>query len=284
MHNAPVSFSFVSNQSAAMSSSSAKRRKVSVDNTAPNVVPSAVLFIPATVTAAAVTRLQPNLSEIAELVLVDLQKDNPQDVEDALDALADALPSSEEEWGKEECKKKGKELSHTGAAAMVVLTMQKWPTHREIQVCGSACLAALTGNEEDTTPSVSVVVSGGVETVINALKAFPNHEHILFQGLRALRNIFCDVEASPILQSRRRFVNEYDGIALVQKAMKELADDEEVQLECCAVLYNLAAEKEFHEALTKAGAMVEVGTALRDHPENEDIQECGKDFMKKIFG
>lgn len=245
---------------------SAKRHKAS-DDDATTVMASSV---------------QPKLSMIAKLVLVDLRKEDPNEVEEALEALFSMVPSPLE---KEKWKEVREELVHTGAPATVIAAMHKWPLHKGTQESGCACLATLLGHD-DTAPSISVALSGGVETIVNALKAFPDDICLYKDGLVALMNFFDDLEDDipPAMQSAHRFFEEMDGIDLVQNAMKNFADDADVQGDCCGILVNLAEKEEFHEALTKAGIMVEVSMALRDHPEDDDVKRYGKGFLRKVIG
>lgn len=219
-------------------------------------------------------------SEISYFLLVYMQEGDADAVINALATLIGSMPQDKEEFETEEWKQKRDWLMWTGAPAVTTLTMKKWKDHEQIQIGGFIFYTALTCGLE-CGPS-AIAACGGVEAIVDGLKAFPDSCDVQGSGFGALANIFAklQVEGSPEVQAAHQFVEQLDGLNLVRTAMKNFPD-KELQGRCCLLLGNLAMAKQLRKAL--ASVIVEVSCALRDHPEYGQVRRNGRSFMKIVL-
>lgn len=245
---------------------STKRRKASGDAPA-SVDPPAVAPVPSPSTY--IPGIQPKLSEVAQLVLVELQKNTEEDVEVALKKLReDILPKCPEDARTDQWKKNKQELICTGAVAMITLTMQKWQTIEKIQVACCKCLIPLVPGWE--MGACAIAVSGGIEAIAIAMKSFPYSVDIASATHYLLHSIFLQLKKEPVApavqQSARRFVEEFHAIHLLQSTLVG-----------CQVILLLASQKEFQKKITDAGVMDHATAALSSFPDLEFVKIDGRE-------
>lgn len=174
----------------------------------------------------------------------------------------------------------------TGGHVLVVLTMRKWSYEEAIQEYALSCLVAMTYRSNDACTSVAR--SGGIETIIAALKRFPNSSEVQGHGITAILNTFSvlDQPQERSLEFIRplsvRFVEEYRGLELVEKARTLNQDDEHLVICLCGLLDNLACNKELQSLLIKKGAVTVVGGVLQRHYDHEKVRSYALSFLKII--
>jgi hypothetical protein len=202
---------------------------------------------------AGVELVQPDLTDIPKLVLVDLQKDDVDVVATALKQLFDLILTSNASWEENQ-----KDAISFGAVAEVLRAMRKWQMHEAVQLNGCRCLGNLAYKSNHGKDLIAR--SGGMEAVVNAMKVFPNHEHLNLIAAIALNKLFFD--DSVRTSFGRRFVEDLNGLGLLLTTLSNFQAHNKINEYCCGVLYQLAVESDLREAIVKAGVVSAVASAM----------------------
>jgi len=230
--------------------------------------------------AAAADVAVPEYGEIPALLLVEMQKDNCVDVCKAVEALSDLISVDEDNEAR--YKKNRADATRFGAIAIILVLMTKrWPKNEKLQISCSFFLAEFSfENTNDFTNTL--VELGGIEAIVNALRAFPSPSCWMVQCncCSALANLSQNWETS----AAERFVNDLEGIALVVNVMRSTCRDEaNAFANACELFSNLAAKKaEFRTKLTAAGALGIMATALEKHSDNPEVKKYAHQMMKNM--
>lgn len=275
-----------------MSSPSSKRRRITTnaEQSGEEVVPPEVVssigppaaVVPGGDAAAGntgevtvtVDLVQPQLEEIPKLIVVDMQKDNADDVAGAIKKLYDLLGTDDPD-----SKKNQKLAIGLGAATVVIGALRRWQMNEGVQKEGCGCLIRLAYNHCDGTSWI--VQSGGVEALINAMKQFPDTSSVNSNASGGLRNLFNDTSVRE--SSGRRFVEDLKGLELLLEAMKTFPNDAQLQEDCCVIFGAFATEKEMRDTMVRAGVLTAVSGAIERHFENENVRAQGEDFMQIMY-
>jgi hypothetical protein len=103
------------------------------------------------------------------------------------------------------------------ASAAVVRCMKMWLHKEEILEVALWCLHWLASAQEE---SRSVIVDqSGIEVIVGAMKIYPNAVDIQSGGCLALAGVLTPPFSSAVKSVSSRFVNEWNGISLVFRAM-----------------------------------------------------------------
>ena len=233
--------------------------------------------------------IEPVLSEIPKLLL-DLQKDNIQDVESALDQLEELISTEKDDAEKKRQEENQREASSLGANYAILSTMRKWQHAEDVQCMACQSLRWLPNT---LTTTLAIIDLGGLEALVNALKLFPDSDPVQQTALDALGCLFWDLEEKGNILMKKmckhaeRFVNELGGIELTVKGMDKFPDHEDIQHEGCALLCALSCLESIRKAMVKAGAARVVVAALEEHDsgsaESKRIQKNGKKCMQYLF-
>lgn len=215
---------------------------------------------------------QPNLDEIPRLILVDLQKDNLEEIEQALKNLRQRINHGSD-VSREEMRK---DALLVGAPGVIIRNMQRWRRCPSIQVYGCQCLTNLSYSVLER--KIAVVNSGGVEAMVDAMKSLPEYLAVQHSAINALANIL-----SRLPDVTKRFVEEWQGLELIVRAQKRFLHDVGMQRSCCRIFFNLAFDSDIKEELYKAGAISSVGIAIEHHSEDVEVRRLGTKFMNKLF-
>ena len=221
---------------------------------------------------AGVDLLQPELTEIAKVVF-HMQKNDVEEVVAAMKKLDEALGE-----GNEDSEENAKEAIKMGAHVVALGTMRKWQMHEDIQTNGCGILIELMYNCDDAEGAV--VQLGGLEAAINAMRVFPDSEHVNRRASRALRNMY---DESVRTSARRRFVDDLNGLPLLLRVMKKFPNQSGIQEDCCVVFYQLAQEKELRKPLVETGVVSAVATTMERHLEEKEVKEWADEFMKAMY-
>lgn len=252
-----------------------RRRANDEESVQANEVPSAPAVVSSASADHPVELTMPNLTEIPQL-LMDLPNFDEDQTSSALEKLSDLIAANN--LNKDAHKQ---EAAECGAVALVVQAMRKWQHCRNIQNSSCLCLKYLSYKRNEA--GVLIVKLGGMESVFDALKIFPDFD-LQRWGIGTLANIFHGIFTSMILQNAANlFVNELDGVLLVTKAMKADQANVDTQRSAALLFLNLSSMKELRGELVKQGAVSSVGMALEKHSENEDLQKRAAKFMQLVF-
>ena len=244
---------------------------------------------------------------IPKLLFVDMQQEDDEKVAAAVTKLAGLLNKSNANW-----KVNAVQALSLGAIAIILLVMRKWHCNRSIQFHGFlvlawfGCYAAAELNGPYPTTSgvlqsyhgyiktihhhagaratafaVSIFKSGGIETIMAAMKSFPDDAGIQAGGCNAIGNAFCWPNPTTD-EAMARFVHKLNGIELVVLVMKKFQNNASVQQMGCCVLRQLSRIEALRDALKKRGALSAVGEATEKHDDN-DVQVCATAFFKNMF-
>ena len=214
---------------------------------------------------------------IPELLFVDMQQENEEKVAAAVEKLARLIHTSNANW-----KVNADQALSLGAIAIILLLMRKWHYNKPIQLKGLCGLVLLTYyNPRSTAAEVSIIKSGGIETIMVAMKSFPDDYGIQNKGCLAIGNVFYDTNPT-IDEAMTRFVHKLDGIGLVVPVMKKFQNNFLVQQNGCHVLEQLSKKQVLRDALKKGGALSAVSEATEKHNGN-NLQSAATAFFKNMF-
>ena len=227
--------------------------------------------------AAAISATPPEYSTMARLLHVEMQKDNPEDVATALHELGGVTNGGNDRANRDQA-------ILLGALGFVLSAMRSWQHEESVQLYGCYCLTMLTFETEGM--EVALVKSGGIETVVDALRTHFDKVGVQEHAFGTLINVFNSLQdddtRGAIVEAADRFVNKYNGVGLILSVMKHFADDVYIQENGCIVLSTLASKKEFRSSLMRAVATV--GTTLEKFEEISDtVKTGGAIFMNRMF-
>ena len=212
-----------------------------------------------------------------------MQQEDEEKVAAAVTKLADLLSTSNANW-----KVNADQALSLGAIAIILLLMRKWHYNRSIQFQGCNILAQLTYSNLDkdasaraTAAAVSIIKSGGIETITAAMKSFPDDDDIQGKGCTAIGNAFYFTNPT-IEEAMARFVHKLNGIELVVSVMKKFQNNYSVPERGCHVLEQLSRKQVLRDALKKGGALSAVGGATEKHDGNS-LQLAATAFFKNMF-
>lgn len=140
----------------------------------------------------------------------------------------------------------------------------------------------LSGYFNATAIAVSIIKSGGIETIMAAMKSFPDDDDINGHGCNAIGNAFFFGFNPTIDEAKARFVHKLNGIELVVPVMKKFQNNELVQEMGCQVLQLLSRKQVLCDALRKGGALSAVGEATEKHDGNH-LRSAAAAFFKNMF-
>jgi hypothetical protein len=133
-----------------------------------------------------------------------------------------------------------------------------------------------------TAPAVSIIKSGGIETIMAAMKSFPDDDDINGYGCNAIGNAFYFTNPA-IDKAMAHFVHELNGIELVVPVMKKFQNNASVQESGCKVLLQLSKNQVLRDALKKGGAVSAVGEVTEKH-YGSSVQSKAAAFFHNMFG
>jgi hypothetical protein len=248
---------------------------------------------------------------IPKLLFVDMQQEDEEKVAEAVTKLAVLLNPSNPSNGGNRKGNVDQALS-LGANGIILLLMRKWHYNRSIQLHGCWVLQGLTcyngdewltyykgdafskqrvltcdqdrvwfGNYNATATAVSIIKSGGIETIMAAMKSFPDDDDIQREGCCAISNAFYFTNPT-IDEVMAHFVHKLNGIELVVPVMKKFHNSVWVQDQGCHVLQHLSRNQVLRDALKKGGALSAVDGAIEKHDCN-NLQSAGAAFFKNMF-
>lgn len=263
-----------------MSSASAdsnKRRRISTSpeqsgtREEAEVVPPEIMSSFGPPAGGGVELVQPVLGEIPQLLFVEMQKENPDDVANAMIQLWNRMRTSEE---------KRKAAIKSGAHFLVPMTMRKWQQHEGVQRDGTFCLCTIACASEDVL--LLMFESGGMEAFVNSIRSFPSSEDVVGHGLSAIRNWLCQSDVTRKVIGRR-FVEDLNGIRLVLDAMSKFEDVSFLLQDCCMIFHELAKQKELRKPMIEAGVLSAVAGTIEKHLEDPLVKKAAGLFMKKMY-
>jgi len=216
-----------------------------------------------------------HLSIIPKLLFEGMVNEKAATVESAVEYLADMFRLSSD---------KRIESYQAGGHTVLVVTMTKWVANESIQTSSCRCIQNMTCTNAHAKESFAIV--GGLEAVVTAMRSFPTSQRVQRSGCGAVMNLLSghEDEGSHILTNMAtRFVNDYDGIALVVKAMQEFPEEVKIQLWGNGLFQNLATHPEFRLPLMKSGAITATGGSLELYSDHELIRQYASKFLKVMF-
>lgn len=230
-------------------------------------------------TAAESEELVQEIEEIPHLLMVEMQKEAADDVVNGTKDLADHLRPE-----NKHCRSNIQEAASCGAPSVLVLVMRKWHTNEVIQTFGCCCIFYLSSN---VASRIAVAKAGGLETIVEAMTAFPTSQGIQFAGCGAIMKALAAVgnkgaDSLALRKATRRFVHYLDGVSLMLRAMIQFRRLPGFQAICLEALDNLASEEEFYDVMMKSNVVKAVASALELHGEqDETCHQHATRFMDK---
>ena len=174
-----------------------------------------------------------------------------------------------------------------GGHGICVLTMKKWHYHKRIQELSCECIHNIVFNYKDKRIDVieALAVTGALECIIKVMDRHADSLGIQRFGLAALGNLLYG--KGEVLQVRgRRCVEDLDAITTVVSATRRFPQNVMVQGCGCIVLTGLfkLGGDEYKMRMTEAGALMDIASAVTNHPSNALIEKEASTFMKLFFG
>ena len=223
---------------------------------------------------------------IPKLLFVDMQQEDKDKVAAAVTNLASLLDTSNNvNW-----KVNADQARSLGAIAIILLLMRKWPSSRSIHSSGCCVLTWLVHSNDATTTAsgaaaaVSIIKSGGIETIVAAMKSFPDDLNIHAKGLNTIGYLFYYTNPA-IDKAMAHFVHKLNGIELVVPVMKKFQNNALVQNYGCCILLHLSRKQVLRDALKKGGALCAVGKAIEKHNHkcHCNLQSTATAFFNNIL-
>ncbi|CAB9511481.1 expressed unknown protein [Seminavis robusta] len=273
----------------ASTESESKRRRISLEESRPQpsvVVSSSPTGVHPADDPAAVSVVAPKLDEIPQLLFVELHKDRPESVVEALKRISDLFLVQDDNNKHDPAIKNWEKTHYLGPISFVVVTMNKWSTNHDVQLWSCGALCNLLSVKKSSTAMLSMAKSGGVEAVIGAMKTFPQSDDLQMDACMALGNTFFNVtKRHKIVQDcAARFVEELEGVALMLGVMKQFPDDEELLNNCCWLFDSLATcFPQHHGMFIDAGVVEVVASVQKRYSGNETLKQATKEFMSTMF-
>ena len=215
-----------------------------------------------------------NLDIIPKLLFEGMVADDAKTVETAVENLADLFRLSAD---------KRMEAHEAGGHAVLVVTMQKWIRNESIQTSSCRCIQNMSCTNTEAKESFACI--GGLECIINAMRAYPSSQRVQRSGCGALMNLLSgsDDDSEMLDAMSQKFVNEYDGIALIVAAMKNYPDEIKIQLWGNGLFQNLAQVKEFRRELMRGGAVTAAGASMEKYPDEGPVLTYAAKFLKLLL-
>lgn len=151
--------------------------------------------------------------------------------------------------------------------------MRRHEDHSGVQEYGCAlALSVMSGNDELIE---KLVVAGGIERIVTAMRLHPRHTGIQEQGCGAVWNFL----SSRHHKNNKAMFEENGGIDCLVAAMENFQHDPNVQEQACGAVWNFLSGKSSRQkaAFTEAGGMECLVGAMKFHCDHERVQEyaCG---------
>lgn len=218
------------------------------------------------------------VEEIPNLLMIEMQKEEAEDVINGMKDLADLLRPE-----NKHCRSNIQEAASCGAPSVLVLVMRKWHANEIIQTVGCCCIFYLSSN---VGSRIAVAKAGGLETIVGAMTTFPISQGIQFAGCGAIMKALAAVgnkgaDSLALRKATRRFVHNLDGVSLMLRAMIQFRRLPGFQSICLEALDNLASEEEFYDVMMKSNVVKAVASTLELHGEDETCHEHATRFMGK---
>ena len=215
--------------------------------------------------------------EIPRLLFVEMQKDDPKSVGDALEALT--LMMSENDPNSDH---NVKEAVRLGAPAVTILAMRRFQYNEDLQGCGCSCLQMLAFPPSNRS---KLAKCGAMEVVVSSLRVFPDSQFVHDGGCAALQNMLGQFKSDEALKrTADQFVYQLDGIGLVTDAMKKFPSEAELQANCCGLLWALAeGKKDFKKTIASTSAVGMAKENMLRHANHAGVQGAAGAFVKAMF-
>ena len=216
--------------------------------------------------------------EIPKLLFEGLGSLETEEVEQALDILSQTLLLS---------SIKCSEAVDLGGHGIFVLTMKKWHYQKRIQELSCECIHNIVFNYKDKRIDImeALAVTGALEVIIKAMDKNADSLGIQRFGLAALGNLLYG--KGEVLQARaRRCVEELEAITTVVSATRRFPHNVMVQGCGCIVLtgfFKLGGDA-YKMQVVEAGTLMDIASAVTNHPTNALIEKEASTFMKLFFG
>jgi hypothetical protein len=121
-----------------------------------------------------------------------------------------------------------------------------------------------------------VVVSlQGIDALVKAMSARPEHQGIQREACGALRNL-------SLLAANKPLVGRPAVVQAVVSAMSHHALDADIQEQACVLLYSVSDTKETVDAVVSSGGVEAVITAIKNHSKKPSVLEEGFGLMYKL--
>jgi hypothetical protein len=217
--------------------------------------------------------IEPELDEIAKLVLVDLQSNDSIVVADAIKKLAKSTQMKPDKF---------REAYQSGAILAIIVSMRKWPNDKSIQADCCRFAANMMFHVQDAGKSVAIL--GGVEAILAAMKRYPDSPIIQDVGVLVCGNFFGACNYDKCRKTMERFIKELDGNEAVLHAMRAFPTNVYLQRRGCGIfLMQCLISSDYNTILKSSDAISVIGTAVSKHLDDELLQRYARSFMKAIF-
>lgn len=181
-------------------------------------------------------------------------------------------------------KKNRYEAMNLGAAGIIIHIMNKWIGNVETQVHCCNMMSTLINYNDDHNSDAAVIFAsvGGMEAIVNALKAYPDTFYVQNNGILALSNMLKDKDDSTVADAAKRFVLDLGGAELIVDAMKQFNHTILCQLTGCNALDVLSNYDDLKTHLTESGALGVLAAASENNPDDMEIQEPSFNALHKL--
>ena len=165
-------------------------------------------------------------------------------------------------------------IGKMGGIEALLSAMKRHQNHAGVQE--NACWALRNLSIHHDENKSRIAQAGGIEAVLRAMKGHEDHAGVQENACWALRNLSSNDDEN---KSR---IGQAGGIDAMVSAMKRHEDHAGVQEHACIVFYFISFNAECKRRAIDAGAIPAIEAAIRNHPNNDDVQRWRKEALSRL--
>jgi len=236
---------------------------------------------------------------MGQLLLVEMHTDNDRVVLNALLKFTQMVTRKDNVGVEPHDAVRSKGLT-MGAHTHILIAMRRWGNKEQILIAGCNCLSTLfiyffsssyKFNQKMEDALEAILDLQAVDTILDAMRAFPNSEQLQMEAIAALKRLLSrniNKEGSPAHSAAVRFVcggeQQQNGTMLFMKAMRKFEDNINLQELCCELFSNLSADPKLRESLRKAGLGSTLVASMEKLTKEElEPQQWRKTLLGRLF-
>lgn len=193
------------------------------------------------------------------------------------------IPSESVSTNGIEGNHQNEEFYVAGGHTATIVAMNRWYGCPDIQKSGCSLLTKVSAGCNLQSLLTASMKVGALETILTAMKNFPNDIDVQREAAYSLRFLCCDQISS------FRLVHDLQGLDTVVSAMATFHEDVFVQMATVSILYSLSEYEGLIPNIIAAGGLVALAASIqmlhgynRQHEYNE-IEQYARGTLKRLL-